>query len=263
MALGHPKNHDISLMLGLVNAAISAGISPEAARAGYLSAFEQVRPPPGIRRWNVKLPPQQHQQQQSSMTPSTAAEPDASSNKKTADFLRHGVPDVSSKDDTQHTQPHYFSGSNSSSSSSSSSNDTAFSSGELQSTAPEPNVPADGGASSFEAADAQGSSQGSAAAEQLLTYALLLLKASKRLAACGEDDNSMPQPLPLVPGGPPGGRLLLAAALQDNAEAMPNFVLQVLLVSGQHLPTCNICCCYCRCCCWTHCRLAFSLADRA
>jgi hypothetical protein len=81
----------------------------------------------------------------------------------------------------------------------------------------------------------QRSLQAQAALAQLMTHALQVLKATGRLADCGTEDDSLP---PLLQqsgdasggaGGP--GRVLLAAALHQSEEAMPNTVLQLVLVS--------------------------------
>lgn len=80
------------------------------------------------------------------------------------------------------------------------------------------------------------------AAQQLLTQGLLLLRASQKLAHCGTDDGSLPQQEDST-------RTLLAAVLsgEDNGassplgtasspttavDAVPNFVLQVIMVIG-------------------------------
>jgi hypothetical protein len=81
----------------------------------------------------------------------------------------------------------------------------------------------------------QRSMQATTAAQQLMTHALQLLKGTGRLADCGTEDDSLP---PLLQqsnaGGSSGatGRVLLAAALQQSEEAMPNMVLQLVLVSS-------------------------------
>lgn len=85
------------------------------------------------------------------------------------------------------------------------------------------------------AGEQQRSLQAQAAAQQLMMHALQLLKDSGRLADCGTEDDSLP-PL-LQQSGAAGGsglasRVLLAAALQQSEEAMPNMVLQLVLVSG-------------------------------
>jgi hypothetical protein len=78
--------------------------------------------------------------------------------------------------------------------------------------------------------------QAQAAAQQLMTHALQLLKDTGRLADCGTEDDSLPPLLQSFDvagdGGVPGSRVLLAAALQQSEEAMPNMVLQLVLVRG-------------------------------
>jgi hypothetical protein len=85
------------------------------------------------------------------------------------------------------------------------------------------------------AEEQQRSLQAQDAATQLMMHALQLLKGTGRLADCGTEDDSLPpllqQQSDVAAGGVGLGRVLLAAALQQSEEAMPNFVLQLVLVS--------------------------------
>lgn len=237
----HPE---VGLLHRLSAAALSSGLSAAEAREAYLASFQAVPPPKGFPAWQVKLPPSpeaaaaaeaaehQHQHKGARYISLDEPESDTISNVTAADFLKARPKGRTLADEAGITAAAAAA--------------TAF----LAQTAaaPPPGAVPHGrthlqgtqaeqeGAQQQDQQDQhqqqEASLQGRKAAEHLMKYALLLIKATHKVAPCAIDDASLP--IDKLMGGPHAPKVLLAVTgTAEGTEALPNLVLQLLQVCTQ------------------------------
>jgi len=239
--LRSPSHPEVGLLHHLAAAVLSSGLSAAEAREAYLAAFQAVPPPKGFPAWQVKLPPspeaaaaaeaaeQQHQHKGAHYISLDEPDSDTISNVTAADFLKARPKGRTLADEAAVTAAAAAA--------------TAF----LAQTAAAPGaVPhsmahLQGTQAEQEGAQQQqqdqqqqqeASLQGRKAAEHLMKYALLLIKATHKVAPCATDDASLP--IDKLMGGPHAPKVLLAVTgTAEGTEALPNLVLQLLQVCTQ------------------------------
>lgn len=207
--LANPNNPELSLAYRLAAAAVSGGFTAGQARKAFLAAFQAVPPPRGFPAWQARLPP----------TPEAVAAAEAAQQHQ-----HKGAEYVTTEEEESDTDA-----------------GSSITAADLVKGRPKGRTLGDEAAIAAAAAAAtawlarasnSASTPGAApeAAQHLMTHALVLLKASHKLALCAADDASLPiDKLTGVPGAP---RVLLAVTEPAGgaAEAWPNLVLQLLQV---------------------------------